>query len=136
MDSMNLLRRAYFSLINEVASLQARIVQCEQLRERFGDHALPPDPIYRGHTDTMKNAPKLMSSIIGQATTRLDRLYEQIEEMEQIFGLSDQRNAEAMAKAIISRRDEEEDDEEPTPKRKAQKSKRKGNLKLAAKKSR
>ena len=111
MDARRLAVAAHTRLIERLAEAQQRIIQHEQLIDRFGDHALPVSDMFRGQ-DALSTGQVTCQKVIDSSYKAIKELTPTILELEDLMSQANHQDMEAFAEFIRSRygKHEEGDD--------------------------
>jgi hypothetical protein len=107
LDADALARRAYYALIEDIASDQRLLVEIAALRGMFGDKALVPKKLLRGNLQSFRGAPEVMERVEQRTRERLAQNYKIAEFFEDLFEQKNEADATALAEFIRQRRKQE-----------------------------
>jgi len=103
-DTDSLARRAYYALIEDIASDQKMLIEIAALRGMFGDKALVPHKLLRGNLRSLRDASEIMQRLEQRTRDRLIERYQAAEFFEDIFEQKNEADMEAFADFIRQRR--------------------------------
>jgi hypothetical protein len=109
-DSYRLAQKLHHTLVLETSKLQQRIILIESLRARFGDEALPPEPLLLSYNNALSNASETTKREIERAVARIAENVETIKELERMFADKQDADIRDFAQWVKSRQEKERAD--------------------------
>lgn len=103
MNGKRLAQVAHGELIDRLAKAQATLLKIRQLRDMFGDDALPPNAIFRSHNDALAGAKESMALLEKHTQKDIQEYTATIREIELALKSDDDASLQAFAKDMAER---------------------------------